>query len=55
LIFKKDAIYTKDKLCTAGMLRGALKCNKPGEMIIFNWEGIMLGINDLTQNQTVVI
>ena len=50
-----DSIYTKDKLRTAGMLRGANKCTKAGETIEVKWKGTTLAINDLTQNQPVTI
>ena len=46
---KTDAIYRDDFGRTDGMLRGAMKCDKPGETITVKWTGTTLGFSDIPQ------
>ena len=50
-----DPVYTRDKVRSNNMLRGAVKCNKAGETITVTWEGTTLGLNDITENGEVII
>lgn len=52
---QNDTIYTRDKVRSDRMLRGAVKCAKKGETIELNWEGIQIGFNDITSYNNVVI
>lgn len=50
-----DPVYTRDKVRSNNMLRGAVKCDKAGETITVMWEGTTLGINDITENGEVIV
>ena len=51
----KDSVYTRDKVRTDRMLRGAYKCSTVGESMIIPYEGTTLGINDITHGKPVII
>ena len=46
---KTDAIYREDFGRTDAMLRGAMKCDKPGETITVKWNGTTIGFSDIPQ------
>ena len=46
---KTDAIYGEDLGRTEAMLRGAMKCDRTGETITFEWNGTTLGFSDIPQ------
>lgn len=52
---QNDTVYTKDKVRSDRMLRGAVKCAAKGETIELDWEGIQIGFNDITSNHDVEI
>jgi lysophospholipase L1-like esterase len=46
---KTDVVYRDDFGRTDGMLRGAVKCNKPDETITVKWNGPTIGFSDIPQ------
>lgn len=42
-----DPVYTEDRRRTNNMLRGALKCDRPGETITVKWNGTTVGLSDI--------
>jgi hypothetical protein len=46
---KTDAIYAEDFGRTDAMLRGAMKCDRAGETITFQWNGSTIGFSDIPQ------
>ena len=52
---KTDAIYRDDFGRTDAMLRGAMKCAKPGETITFKWNGTTIGFSDIPQGSVMEV
>lgn len=42
-----DEVYREDRGRTHAMLRGAVKCDRPGETITIKWRGTTLGMSDI--------
>ncbi len=46
-----DAVYRESFGRTHAMLRGAVKCDKPGETITIRWNGTTIGFSDIPQGR----
>jgi hypothetical protein len=51
----RDAIYSADKGRTHGMLRGAVKCDRPGQTITVKWNGTTLGFSDIPYDKPSLV
>lgn len=52
---KTDVVYRDDFGRTDAMLRGAMKCDRPGETITVKWKGTTLGFSDIPQGPAMEV
>ena len=52
---KADAVYRDDFGRTEAMLRGAMKCARPGETITVKWNGTTIGFSDIPQGASMEV
>jgi lysophospholipase L1-like esterase len=50
-----DAVYTDDRGRTQAMLRGAVKCDRPGASITVKWNGTTVGMSDIPYGVPCVV
>ena len=51
----KAPVYTESRGRTHAMLRGAVKCDRPGESVTVRWRGMTVGISDIPYGEPAVL